>query len=265
MTEKLPLATEVKRLFVLLCGYEVLPKPISTRDRGHRFVIAEPICAYVLDTASGWVLLDAGINPGYANDPAMRDEKFLRHGWSPPVVRPDHLLETQLKQIGIGLENIEHVILSHLHFDHCDRLDRFRNSRLSIQRREYDLAFSCDPGPGYIPDDFNAPGLHWVFHDGDWSAMPGLDLLDTRGHTEGHQSALVTMPSGARILLPFDAADLLENLDDGVLPGQACDDTAAAAAIARLNSLRNEPGVEMLLFHDPVAIQQIRLAPEFYS
>ncbi len=35
--------TSVRRLFVLLCGYEILPKTISTRDRGERFIMSEPI------------------------------------------------------------------------------------------------------------------------------------------------------------------------------------------------------------------------------
>jgi N-acyl homoserine lactone hydrolase len=257
--------TDVKRLYVLLCGYEVLPKTISTRDRGHRFVMAEPICAYLVDTRSGWVLLDTGINPGYANDPELRHHMFLRHGWAPPVVHPHHLLETQLEQIGIGVDDIDHVILSHLHLDHGDRLHRFRNARFSIQRREHELAFSGKAGPGYSLDDFGAPELPWELRDGDWEAMPGLALLDTRGHTEGHQSALLTMPSGQRILLPFDAGDLIENFEEGILPGQACDDVAAAAALARLEALRHEEDVEMLLFHDPIAIQTIRLAPLFYQ
>lgn len=257
--------TDVKRLFVCLCGYEVLPKTVSTRDRGERFVMAEPVCAYLLDTRAGWVLLDTGINPGYCNDPALRDREFLQHGWSPPVVRPSHLLEAQMAEIGIAPVDVAHVILSHMHFDHADRLDRFCNARISVQHREHAAAFGGAPGPGYIAGDYAMPGLDWDLRDGDWDAMPGLSLLDTRGHTQGHQSALVTLPSGKRILLPFDAGDLAENFVDRVLPGQACDDAAALAALDQLNRIRGEADVEMLLFHDPVAIQEIRLAPDCYE
>ena len=34
------LVTAIKRLFVLLCGFEIIPKTISTRDRGERFIIS---------------------------------------------------------------------------------------------------------------------------------------------------------------------------------------------------------------------------------
>ena len=257
--------TDVNRLFVLLCGYEVLPKTISTRDRGGRFIIAEPVCAYLIDTRAGWVLLDTGINPGYCNDAVLREREFLRHGWSPPVVRPDHALETQMAVVGVTPAEIAHVVLSHLHFDHGDRPERFVNARVSIQRREHAWAFGPTPGPGYIPDNYADARVDWDLRDGDWDLMPGISLLDTRGHTEGHQSALITLPSGKRILLPFDVGDFAENFAERILPGQACDDVAAGAAIDRLNGLCAREDVEMLLFHDPAAIQTIRLMPEFYD
>jgi hypothetical protein len=42
--------TSIRRLYILLCGYEVIPKTISTRDKGGRFILSQPICAYLLDT-----------------------------------------------------------------------------------------------------------------------------------------------------------------------------------------------------------------------
>ena len=257
--------SQVRRLFVLLCGYEVLPKTISTRALGGRFVLAEPVCAYLLDTAQGWVLLDTGIDPAYANDPELRDRHFLSRGWPPPVISPFHELEAQLAGIGIGVGDIGHVILSHLHFDHCARLDRFAHATLSVQRREFAWASASDAEGGYLPRDYDAPGLRWDLRDGDWQAMPGLDLLDTPGHTPGHQSALVTLQSGRRLILPFDAGDLAENFADEVMPGSTTDADAALASLRRVKALQREHDAEMLLFHDPVAIQSLRLAPDCYS
>ena len=257
--------TEVRRLYVLLCGYEVLPKVVSTRGRGERFILAEPVCAYLLDTARGWVLLDTGVDPDYANDPAERERHFLANGWAPPVVRQAHVLERQLGELGLTVADIGHVILSHLHYDHCARLDRFGAARISIQRREHDWAFGGNPGQGYLTRDYAATGLDWDLRDGDWQAMPGLDLLDTRGHTAGHQSAMITLPSGKAIVLPFDAGDLAENFTDEVLPGECHDAEAAGIALRRLNGLAYQNDAEMLLFHDPVAIQTMKLAPEFYD
>jgi N-acyl homoserine lactone hydrolase len=256
--------SQIRRLFVLLCGFEILPKTISTRGRGGRFILSEPVCVYLLDTASGWVLLDAGMNPANGRDPARMQEKFWRLSMTAPVIPDGHLLETQLAQLGVRFEDIGHVILSHLHYDHCGDLRRFPHARISVQRREYTHAFGAEPGMAYFRDEYDDPRFQWDLKDGDWEAQPGLRLIDTRGHTQGHQSAIVELPESGTLVLPFDAGDLQENFDEEVLPGEACDDEAALRAIRRLKGLIRADRSTLLLFHDPVAIQRMRLAPECY-
>jgi N-acyl homoserine lactone hydrolase len=259
-------ATSIRRVFVLLCGFEILPKSISTRDLGSRFILSEPVCAYLLDTEAGWVLLDCGLNPANGRDLARMHEKFLRHGMSPPVIRDAHLLDTQLKELGLTFADVNHVILSHLHYDHAGCLREFTHARVSVQRREYEHAFgAADPGMAYFRDEYDDPRVNWELRDGDWEALPGLQLLDTRGHTEGHQAAVVQLPSGSTIMLPFDAGDLRENFEKEILPGECCDEVAALAAIRRIKAIADKTGAKMLLFHDPVEIQELRLAPEPYD
>lgn len=257
--------TCVRRLFVLLCGFEILPKSVSTRGLGHRFILSEPVCAYLLDTDSGWVLLDAGLNHANAQDLRRVQDKYLRHGLAPPVVREQHLLLRQLDGLGLRPSDIGHVILSHLHYDHCGELRHFTHARVSVQRLEHAHAFGTDPGPAYYPDEYDDPRIDWDLRDGDWQALPGLELIDTRGHTPGHQSALVTLPQCGRLVLPFDAGDLQENFDHEILPGETCDDIAALNSLRRVKALAIAPGATCLLFHDPVAIQAMRLAPDAYT
>jgi N-acyl homoserine lactone hydrolase len=94
--------TEVLRLYVLLCGYELLEKTISTKGRGSRFVLAEPISAYLLQTTSGYVLIDAGANSELVNDPKLRQIYYTGRGWNPPVILPQHELSYQLDAIGVA-------------------------------------------------------------------------------------------------------------------------------------------------------------------
>jgi N-acyl homoserine lactone hydrolase len=258
-------STSIRRLFVLLCGFEILPKTISTRGRGGRFILSEPVCVYLLDTVSGWVLLDAGMNPDNGRDRARMQEKFWRLGMTAPVIRDGHLLERQFAELGVGFGDVRHVILSHLHYDHCGCLRQFSHARISVQRREYEHAFGADIGMAYFRDEYDDPRLQWDLREGDWVAQPGLRLIDTRGHTQGHQSAIVELPESGTVVLPFDAGDLQENFDEEILPGECCDDAAALAAIRRLKSLESEHRATRLLFHDPVAIQQMRLAPQCYT
>ena len=257
-------STSIRRLFVLLCGFEILPKTISTRGRGGRFILSEPVCVYLLDTSSGWILLDAGLNPDNGRNSARMEQKFWRLGMTAPVIRDAHLLDTQLQAVGVSHEDINQVILSHMHYDHCGCLRQFTHARISVQRREYEHAFSADPGIAYFREEYADPRLRWELRDGDWEALPGLELIDTRGHTQGHQSALVELPETGTIVLPFDAGDLQENFDEEIAPGETCDEEAAMRAIRRLKAIEAERHATRLLFHDPVAIQKMRLAPECY-
>jgi N-acyl homoserine lactone hydrolase len=115
--------TSVKRLFVLLCGFEIIPKTVSTYQIGARFIISVPISAYLLDTDEGWVLFDTGIDERNLRDRSLLDQHFLLNNWDPPpVVKPHHELERQLNDIGIGYADIRTVILSHLHADHTGHM-----------------------------------------------------------------------------------------------------------------------------------------------
>ena len=94
----------------------------------------------------------------------------------------------------------------------------------------------------YFRDEYDDPRLQWDLQDGDWEALPGLRLIDTRGHTQGHQSAIVELPESGTLVLPFDAGDLQENFDEEILPGECCDDEAALRAIQRLKALEASTG-----------------------
>ena len=51
-----------------------------------------------------------------------------------------------------------------------------------------------------------------VFFDG------SLILVDTRGHSRGHQSVIVSLPKSGRIVLAGDAVQVADNLREGILP-----------------------------------------------
>jgi len=213
---------------------------MSTRGRGEDFVYAAPVCAYILDTDEGPVLFDTGINTDNIHDPERCYQHFTRHGWlAPPIVLPQHDLLAQLDRIGLRPADIRQVILSHTHCDHTGNLKHFRHAPVWIQRLEYDYAFGDHRNYAVFNADFDFPDIDWRVVDGDWQLMPGITGLLTRGHMPGHQSLLVDLPGGTKVLTA-DAGDLIENFDDEVIPGESCDDAAALASIRRQSKLRTK-------------------------
>ncbi len=258
--------TDISKLYVILCGYEILPRTVSTRDSGERFVMSLPICSYLLETSQGLVLFDAGINSDILHDPHLRNRYFTSRGRDPaPVVWPQHEFLPQLKEIGVDPDDIRHVILSHMHVDHAGNLKYFRRAKVWLQQAEYDYAFQ-QPTPQYlVRTDFDFPDMDWCLLRGDHEVMPGLELISTVGHTPGHQSAVISLPHSGRAVLVGDVGDLMENFEHEILPGQTSDDEAALASIRRVNQIHREEGAELFLCHDPNLIQTQKLSPEYYD
>lgn len=255
--------TEVGRLHVLLCGYEIIPLAVSLRGADPRLLHAVPITAHLLDTARGWVLFDAGLDEAHLRDPERLRSHFLEPGWDPPpVVLPHHEMAPQLAALGLGFADVGTVILSHLHADHTGHLKRLTHARALVHARELDHARSDAAGPAWFRSDYDLPGLHLEAVVGDREVMPGLTLIETPGHTPGHMSALVELPETDLVLLAGDVGDLTENLEREVLSGEASDDAEALASIRRVNALVAERGAALMLTHDPDLLRGLRLVPE---
>jgi len=258
--------TLVKRLSILLLGYEIIPKTVSTRARGAGFVMAEPICAYLIETKQGFVLFDTGVNADNIRDPVRCEAYFTSRGWlASPIILPEHDFLSQLKTIGVSPADIGDVILSHVHCDHTGNLKHLRHARIWIQRLEHEFAFSSHGNLAVFNDDFDFPDMDWRIVEGDWQLMPGIDGLFTRGHMPGHQSLVVALPNSGVKILTADAGDLWENFEDEVIPGESCDDATALVSIRKLKAIAKTRSAELILLHDPVMVQKLRLVPAFYD
>jgi N-acyl homoserine lactone hydrolase len=254
----------VLKLYVLLCGYEFLPKTVSTRGRGQRIILAEPISAFLLETEQGLVLFDTGVNAHILRDPGLRQKYYTQHGWTPPVVLPQHELLAQFREMGISASDVQQIILSHMHLDHTGNLSLFSHAQVIVQRREYEYAFSADHSPFWFDCDYEDPSIHWRIVEGDVDLVPGLHILSTPGHTPGHQSLVVELAETGTAVLVGDAGDLYENFQEEVLPGVAVDDQAALESIRRINRIVQECRGTIFYTHDPDFVQKIQLAPACY-
>jgi len=103
------------------------------------------------------------------------------------------LLYKALESKNLSPEDIDTVILTHLHWDHCQNTDLFTNARILLHPRELDYARNPNAG------DVNAAWYIAAMMDkmkaepvseGD-SVADGISIIDTPGHTKGHISVVV--------------------------------------------------------------------------
>jgi glyoxylase-like metal-dependent hydrolase (beta-lactamase superfamily II) len=129
----------------------------------------------------------------------------------------DPLIDS-LAHAGVTPDQIDLVINTHLHFDHCGGNTRiqqsrvvpaFRRARYVVQRTELEHAMNPterDRG-SYFPENFSAISKEgrWDLVEGDAEILPGISVARIPGHNANIQAVLLT---GGGKTLAF-VADLL--------------------------------------------------------
>jgi N-acyl homoserine lactone hydrolase len=114
------------------------------------------------------------------------------------------------------VDRVALVINTHLHFDHCGGNRRFAGTPIHVQARELADGIS---GETYVNEWVDFAGANYVEHDGEAEVLPGIRLLPTPGHTEGHQFVLVDTADGL-VVLGGDVAYTFRELGNGATEGQ---------------------------------------------
>jgi glyoxylase-like metal-dependent hydrolase (beta-lactamase superfamily II) len=182
-----------------------------------------PVHGFVVTHPAGAVLVDTGVG-GPAD--LLRDWRVVN------TTAADALAALDMSPADIDL-----VINTHLHFDHCGQNAVFRHAPFYVQRTELDRARR---EARELSDWFDFMDARFELLDGDAEVLPGLSVIATPGHTVGHQSVVVRSADGAADVLIGDAAYTPRQYrePDGRLPdGQAADLGAWRGSLDRIRSL----------------------------
>ena len=177
--------------------FGVVPKVIwekeSPADVLNRILLA--LGVLVIQANGKNILVDTGI--GNKGDSKFNDIYQVNRSPS---------LEAELKRHGLTPENIDIVINTHLHFDHAggntkinstgELTPTFPNARYYIQRKEWEFALTPNERTkgSYLLENYSLleETGHLVFLEGDQPILEGVKVVETPGHTEHHQSIVVS-------------------------------------------------------------------------
>ena len=222
--------------------------------------VTTPVYAYVLELDDELILVDTGMHPVHIDEPGAGFPEGFGTILMPQMTAADRL-EARLAEAGLRTGDVTAVINTHLHFDHAGSNALFAGVPIYVQREHHAEAVGH---PAYPNELWNLPELRYELLDGETELFPGVELLLTPGHAPGHQSLLVTLGSGQRVLLCGDAILSRANLEHDSWATQA-DPDAARASGARLVALAAEREALMVFGHDPVQMHALRYAPEAYT
>lgn len=189
----------------------------NTRTRADSFIMDDHPTAphgmdyfvWVLDNGTRQIVVDTGYDETEAT---RRDRPILRD----PA--------QALAAVGAEAEQVETVIITHLHYDHAGRLDRFPRATFHMQAAE--MAYATGPCMCHVTLQMPFTADHVcemvrhvysgrvVFHDGAGEVEPGVRVHCVGGHSRGLQVVEVDTAHGP-LVLASDATHYYENFMSG--------------------------------------------------
>jgi glyoxylase-like metal-dependent hydrolase (beta-lactamase superfamily II) len=168
-----------------------------------------------------------------------------------------------LRAAGIDHLEVEDVILTHLHYDHAGSLGVFPNAKFHVQDSELAFATSrhvCDRHTRAPFDGEPVAELvrklyadRVVFHDGDETFAPGIELKLAHGHTAGLQVVCCETARGT-VVLASDAAHLYANITRKLPFPIFVDEADYARAQQRALALAGGSFDHLIPGHDPLVL-----------
>jgi len=161
----------------------------------------------LIETDRGLVLVDTGLGQeDYARPPAVL--RAFQVVTKVPM-NPEEAAVRQVARLGYRPEDVQHIVLTHLHFDHAGGLPDFPHATVHVHRREFEA--------------FRGPFRHWLdvgyarrhvahqpdlalYDDSDarWFEFPAtrfpfepeMWLVELFGHSPGHCGVAIATDDG---------------------------------------------------------------------
>jgi len=148
-------------------------------------------------------------------------------------------LKVQLAKLGLKPDDIDIIINTHLHFDHCGNNALFKNAKCIVQADEYRYAFAPDrfQQAAYMRELFDVK-INYELVQGKHQITDDVFVVPTPGHSVGHQSVVVRADD-KNFVYCGDAAPIKENLERRNIPGILYCAHKALNSIDHLKTIKN--------------------------
>jgi glyoxylase-like metal-dependent hydrolase (beta-lactamase superfamily II) len=184
-------------------------------------------------------------------------------------VSEEQYLDSRLGQLGVSPENLDYVVLSHLHFDHAGNVRMFAGTgaKLVCNDKEKDFAFGFDGvfTGAHLKTDYE--GLDFETVSGDTEILPGVTLIEAPGHTPGTMSMRVDLPDTGTMIFTSDAIYMGDSYGPPSVPAAIVNDLGAwYSSVEKVRRLAEESNATVVFGHDAEQLRSMRRAPDgFYT
>jgi glyoxylase-like metal-dependent hydrolase (beta-lactamase superfamily II) len=171
-----------------------------------------------------------------------------------------------LASLGLGPDDIDVIVNSHFHPDHCGCNAFFKKATVVVHAEEVAAARAPDgPSQGYLPVEWDHPmpmdevrGERDLFGDG------RITLIHLPGHTPGSMGALAALDKTGAVLLASDTVSLRATLDRDVVPKNTWNGEALLKSLAEVRRIEKS-GALVICGHDADQWETLRKGADFYE
>ena len=234
--------------------------PEAARDE----TIDLPVSCFPLRHPQGNVLFDTGCHPEVTADAQGRWGGLAKI--MTPIGTPEENLIDELAGVGLSTGDIDVVINSHLHPDHCGCNAFFKRATMIIHAHELETAREAgSEAKGYVRADWDhlnptdtLEGERDLFGDG------RIVLLPLPGHTPGTIGALAALDRTGTVLLASDAVSLRIHLDRDAVPKNTWNADLFRRSMDEIRRVERG-GATIVCGHDLAQWQTFRKAADAYD
>ena len=239
----------------ILTGWQYLDKgQYATFRDGFGTIIHHPVFAWLLEGDGHKYLVDTGMGSTEIS------QKYHHEGRQDPGTA----IHEQVAKLGLSTDDIEAIIFTHLHWDHCYNMKEFKKAKYYVSDVEYE--FALDPIPPYWGSyDHPKSGRTPQFDDckfelvnGQKEVLDGITIVPTPGHSPGHISVSVNTAKGDYWIIG-DLMFLRDNLQPDkkrgwpyTLPGRFCNSIDLWHSMEKVITTADY----ILMTHDPIHLDQ---------
>jgi glyoxylase-like metal-dependent hydrolase (beta-lactamase superfamily II) len=249
----------------LLSGGRVrMRKAVYFPDADRNETIEMPISCVLLRHTQGNVLFDTGCHPSVPENPEARWGSLAK--LMVPIMQPgDHVI-SGLRGIGLAPDDIDVVVCSHLHPDHCGCNAFFKRATFIMHLKEVEAARAPEAEKaGYLAAEWEHSmpidpigGERDLFGDG------RVVLIPLPGHTPGTMGALVTLERTGKFFLASDTVAVRATLDRDVVPRNTWNAEALVKSLAEVRHIESS-GATIVCSHDDSQWAQMRKGIDAYD
>jgi glyoxylase-like metal-dependent hydrolase (beta-lactamase superfamily II) len=252
------------KLNFLSAGRLRMKKSIYVPGADRSETIDLPVSSALIRHKQGNVLFDTGCHPSVVD---KADERWgsLAKVMKPLMTESETLLPS-LACVGLGPDDIDIVVNSHFHPDHCGCNQFFRKATIVAHAKEIEAAkASGAEQAGYLRADWDyGQPIESVNGEKDLFGDSSVVLVPLPGHTPGTLGALVSLDRDGQFLLASDSVSLRQHLDADVAPRNTWNVDEQLKSFGEVRRIE-KAGATVVCGHDDQQWQSLRKGREGYE